>query len=253
MKLNIPERAFARLKELNIKLFADGANLKQILALNELSIIEGFTTNPTLMRQSNIAHYETFCREVLAHITNKPICFEVISDNLLEMKQQAQTIASWGNNIFVKLPASTTLGESSATIAHELSHLGIKLNITAVMTLEQVQQFQLALCPETPAMISVFAGRIADTGRDPIPLMETIKHTLNDSPQIELLWASPRELLNVFQADACQCDIITLSDGLLAKLQLINKPLDEFSQETVAMFYRDACSAEYSICTLTHA
>jgi transaldolase len=239
----------ADLKGLRTKIFADGAELDGMLRMYANPLIKGFTTNPTLMRKANIADYETFAREVLARIPDRPISFEVFADDPVTMLSQAKAIASWGANVNVKIPVTNSSGAFMGSVISELSHSGIAVNVTALMTLDQVRRVTACLAPETPAIVSVFAGRVADTGRDPVPLMAEAVRILRDRPKAELIWASPRELLNIFQADAIGCHIITVTNDVLAKLSLVGKDLDAYSLETVAMFYKDARAAGYSIAT----
>lgn len=233
--------------DLRIKIFADGADLPSMVGLARLPHIKGLTTNPTLMRQAGIADYKAFASDVLAAIPDKPISFEVFADEPVEMLRQARLIASWGENVYVKMPVTTTDGASTEALVRQLSMDGVKLNVTALMTPQQVSTVAAALEPGVPAIISVFAGRVADTGRDPVPLMTECVGLLADLEEIELIWASPRELLNIFQADAIGCDIITVTPDLLKKLDLVGKDLDEFSLETVQMFYRDATMAGFQL------
>lgn len=232
---------------LKVKVFADGADFDDICSLNKLPQVKGFTTNPTLMRQAGVTDYEQFARQVLKVVTDKPVSFEVFADDLPTMEQQARVIASWGSNVNVKIPVTNTRGEFTGPIIERLSADGVPLNVTAVFSSRQVAAVADALCVDTPAIVSVFAGRIADSGRDPIPHMRAAKQLLQDLPQADLLWASPREVLNVFQADEVGCDIITVTRGLLQKLELYQKDLEEFSLETVGMFYDDALAAAYEI------
>ena len=232
---------------LRVKIFADGANLEHMLDLAAQPHITGLTTNPTLMRQAQISDYRAFAHDVLARITDKPISFEVFADDLPEIARQAREIAAWADNVYVKIPVSTTDGTPCDPVVRELSAEGIKLNVTALMTTAQVKDIRDALAPGVPSIISVFAGRIADTGRDPVPLMAECVEILRERPEIELIWASPRELLNVFQADAIGCHIITVTPDVLKKLSLVGKDLDEYSVETVQMFRRDAVAAGYTI------
>lgn len=235
------------LDQLKVKIFADGADLDGILKLYGHPYIKGFTTNPTLMRQSGISDYERFSRQVLEHITDRPISFEVFSDEFDEMERQARKIASWGNNVYVKIPVTNTRRESSVELVRCLAGEGIQLNVTALMTLEQVRVISKALGSHAPSYISVFAGRIADTGRDPMPLMKEAVEIMAPHSTQELLWASPRELLNIFHADQVGCHIITVTHDLLKKLSLVDKDLDEFSLDTVKMFYEDAQKAGYRL------
>ncbi len=230
------------LERLRIKIFADGADLATMLELSANPLIKGFTTNPTMMRAAGVTDYEAFAQAVLEKIRDRPISFEVFSDESDEMERQARTIASWGSNVYVKIPVSNTKGESTQKLVQRLAGEGIKLNVTALMTLPQVARVREALTG-APAYISVFAGRIADTGVDPVPIVSKAVAMLADRPNIELIWASPRELLNIFHADAAGCHIITATPDLLRKLPLVGKSLDEFSLDTVKMFYRDAAAA----------
>lgn len=236
-----------RAKDLKIKVFADGADMQGILDMYANPDIQGFTTNPTLMRQAGVEDYEAFARELLGKITDKPVSLEVFADEFDEMERQALKIASWGDNVNVKIPITNTKGEKSAPLIKKLSAQGVVVNVTAMMTLQQVQDVADALDPNTGAIVSVFAGRIADTGIDPVPHMTEALNILKDRPKAELLWASPRELLNIFQADWMGCHIITVTNSLLAKLSLVGKDLDDYSRETVEMFYRDASSAGYTL------
>jgi transaldolase len=233
--------------DLRIKIFADGADLPSMVALAQRPFIQGLTTNPTLMRQAGIGDYKAFAADVLAAIDDKPISFEVFADDPAEIVRQARLIASWAENVYVKVPVTTTDGTPSTPMITELSAEGVKLNVTALMTTTQARSVASAIRPGVPAIISVFAGRIADTGRDPVPLMRECVDLLADHENIELIWASPRELLNIFQADAIGCDIITVTSDLLNKLDLVGKDLDAFSLETVQMFYRDATIAGYQL------
>ncbi len=234
-------------EQLNVKLFADGADKTQMLAMLKNPLIKGFTTNPTLMRQAGLSNYKEFALDVLVHIKNLPVSFEVFADELDEMEAQAHEIASWANNVYVKIPVTNTLGVSTAPLIKKLAKMGVKLNITAILTLEQVKIVAESLSAHVPAVVSVFAGRIADTGRDPIPFMEQALKLLNDLPQAELLWASPRELLNIIQAHECGCHIITATPAILNKMFLFGKDLAEYSLETVKMFYNDAQASGFDI------
>ena len=227
-------------RPLRIKVFADGADLEGMLALAQDPLISGFTTNPTLMRRSGVTDYETFAKEVLAAVTEHPISFEVVADDFEEMRRQARLIASWGANVFVKVPVTNTTGESSADLVRELSLEGLKLNVTAILSLRQVWTVAKALTESPGAVVSVFAGRIADTGRDPVPLMIAALEILTDVPQAELLWASPREILNVVQADGIGCHIVTVTHDLLKKIGGLGRNLEDVSRDTVAMFHDDA-------------
>jgi transaldolase len=228
-----------------VKIFADGANLQGLLELADQPHIAGFTTNPTLMRQSGVSDYEGFARKVLEHITDRPISFEVFADDHREMVRQAHLIASWGGNVYVKIPVTDTRGQSTAGVVRELATSGVHLNVTALMTLGQVEAVTSTLAGGPGAVISVFAGRVADTGRDPVPLMRAALETMAPHPELELLWASPREILNVCQADDLGVHIITVTHDLLKKLALLGRDLDAFSLETVRMFHTDATTAGY--------
>lgn len=236
-----------RLNDLKIKIFADGADMKGILEMATNPMIRGFTTNPTLMRKAGISDYEAFGREVLAKVPDRPVSLEVFADDFDEMERQAVRIASWGKNVNVKIPITNTKGESSAPLIERLSKNGVVLNVTAMMTLDQVRTVADAVSPDVPVIVSVFAGRVADTGVDPVPHMTEARKILEAKPKAELLWASPRELLNIFQADAMGCHIITVTNDVLAKLSLVGKDLVSYSRETVEMFYKDARAAGYSI------
>jgi transaldolase len=235
------------LSNLKIKIFADGANVGEMCALYKNPLIQGFTTNPTLMRKAGIGDYGAFAQELVTAIPDRPISFEVFSDDFLEMERQAAKIASWGGNVYAKIPVTNTRGESAAQLICRLSQMGVKLNVTALLTLAQVQEVSKAMrnCPS--GYISVFAGRIADTGRDPVPIMNEAVKIIAGSENLELIWASPRELLNVFQADAIGCHVITATADILKKLSLIGKDLDEYSLETVKMFRDDAVHAGFAL------
>jgi transaldolase len=233
--------------QLKVKIFADGADVKGMVEMYGKPYIKGFTTNPTLMRKAGITDYRGFAKEVVAKIPDRPISFEVFSDDFAEMERQAKEIAGWGKNINVKIPITNTKSEPSYGLVKRLSHAGIQLNVTALFTLEQVRDTVAALDPKTPAFISVFAGRIADTGRDPMPLMAAAHAMVHTLPHAELIWASPRELLNVFHAEAVGCDIITVTNDVLAKLTNVGKDLAQFSLETVQMFHRDAAAAGFEL------
>lgn len=237
-----------RVGGLKTKIFGDGADLDAILQLYKNPLIKGFTTNPTLMRSAGVTDYEAFARTVLDKVPDRPVSLEVFADEFDEMERQALAIASWGRNVNVKIPITNTRGESAAPLIERLSRRGVVVNVTAIMTLDQVRVVTEAIAKETPAIVSVFAGRVADTGVDPVPHMREAKKILSDSkPKAELLWASPRELLNIFQADEIGCDIITVTNDLIGKLKLVGKDLDAYSRETVQMFYRDAAAAGYEI------
>lgn len=232
---------------LNIKLFADGADLAGIKEMAANQKISGFTTNPSLMRKAGINDYKAFALDVLQIVPDRPVSFEVFADDFLSMEKQAMEIASWGKNVNVKIPVTNTKGEFSGSLIKKLSEAGVFLNVTAIMSVDQVKKVEEQLALQTPAIVSVFAGRIADTGRDPVPMMAECVSILKSKPKAELIWASPRELLNVFQADSVGCHIITATNDILKKLNLIGKDLDKYSLETVDMFYKDACAAGYKI------
>jgi len=232
---------------LRIKLFADGADLAMIKKEYAEPWIKGFTTNPTLMRKAGITDYKAFALEVLRVVPDRPVSFEVFADDFEEMEAQALEINSWGSNVNVKIPVTNTKRQFAGPLIQRLSKAGVQLNVTAVLTLDQVQDITDHLSSKTPAIISVFAGRIADTGIDPIPVMRQALTVMKARPKAELLWASPRELLNVVQADEIGCHIITVSNDILNKLWLIGKDHKDYSLETVQMFYRDALSAGYTI------
>ena len=232
---------------LKIKIFADGANIDEILALYKNPMIKGFTTNPTLMRKAGISDYTSFAKEVLSQIKDRPISFEVFADDFDNMERQAEIINSWADNVYVKIPITNTKSEPSLELIKKLSHVGVKLNITAILTKEQVKGVHDVLNPDVPSIVSVFAGRIADTSVDPVPFMKDCAEILSSNKNAELLWASPRELLNIFQADACGSHIITATPDVLKKLELVGKDLQEYSLDTVKMFYNDASSAGYTI------
>ncbi len=233
--------------DLKIRIFADGADKAGMLEMYRNPVIRGFTTNPTLMRKAGIRDYEAFARDILAAIPDRPISLEVLADEFAEMERQARVIASWAQNAYVKIPVTNTRGESAAALVHRLSHDGVKLNVTALLTLDQVRTMTDALVGGAPANVSVFAGRIADTGRDPVPMMAAAVEVLRAAPGTELIWASPRELLNVFQADAVGCHIITATNDILKKLSLVGKDLSQFSIETVEMFYSDALASGFTV------
>jgi transaldolase len=239
----------SNLNALKVKIFADGAHLAVIEEMAKNPLIKGFTTNPTLMRKANVNDYRTFALEVLKIVPSHPVSFEVFSDDFDEMERQAHEIASWGRNVFVKIPVTNTAGEFAGPLIEKLTHAGVQLNVTAVMTPRQVEAVALHLDNATKSYVSVFAGRIADTGRDPIPLMAECLKILTPLPLTELIWASPRELLNIFHADSIGCHVITVTHDILAKLHMVGKDLDDFSVETVQMFYNDAVKAAFSIQT----
>ena len=233
--------------ELKIKLFADGADREQILQASSNPLISGFTTNPTLMRSAGVNDYESFAHEILELIKGRPVSLGIIADELCEMERQAYQVASWAENVYVKIPVTNTRGQSTTDLVSRLAHSAVKVNVTAVFTLEQVQQAAIALEGGAPAVISVFAGRIADTGLDPVPIMASALELVSKYDNIELLWASPRELLNIFQANDVGCHIITATDNILAKLSIVGKDLCEYSLETVQMFHNDAARSGYQL------
>jgi transaldolase len=235
------------MSKLKIKIFADGADFDQMVQLAKNPQVKGFTTNPTLMRKAGISDYAEFAHKVLAAIPDRPISFEVFADDFAGMIAQGRQIASWGRNTNVKIPVTNTEGTFCGPVIKELADAGIVVNVTALMTPGQVKKVAACLNPKVTAIISVFAGRVADTGRDPIPLMKECLANLKSLPKAELLWASPRELLNIFQADEIGCHIITVTNDVIAKLALVGKDLDEYSLDTVKMFRKDAVGAGYSI------
>jgi transaldolase len=235
------------LKKFRIKLFADGADLQEMVQEYKKGIVQGFTTNPTLMKKAGVKNYKEFAQSALKEIPDLPISFEVFSDDFAEMEQEARKVARWGNNVYIKIPITNTKGESSIPLIKKLSHDGLKINVTAILTYDQVKGAVDALSSSTPAIISVFAGRIADTGVDPVPIMRQSSQLLSSKQNIELLWASSRELFNLFQAEACGCQIITITNDILKKLTLVGKSLDDLSLDTVKMFYNDAHSSGYTI------
>ena len=235
------------LKNLKVQVFADGADLDSMLALYRNPLIKGFTTNPTLMRKAGITDYPKFARAVLAAIPDRPISFEVFADEFNQMEEQAREIASWGGRVNVKIPITNTRGESSALLVRRLARAGVSLNVTALMTLKQVQEIVPCLESGPPSYVSVFAGRIADTGRDPVPMMAESVRILRNFSNIQLIWASPRELLNVFQADEIGCHVITVTPDVLNKLRLVGRDLNDYSLDTVKMFFTDAQSAGFRL------
>jgi len=237
----------ASLKGLKVKLFADGADLSVIAKMAANPLIKGFTTNPTLMRKAGVSDYRLFALDVLKVVTDRPVSFEVFSDDFAEMELQAREIASWGKNVFVKIPVTNTLGESAAPLIRRLSAAGVQINVTALMTAEQVAEVIDCLSDKTSNFVSVFAGRIADTGRDPMPIMRQVVELLRPYPKTELIWASPRELLNIFHAESVGCHVITATNDILTKLDLVGKDLNDFSLDTVHMFWQDAQKAGYTI------
>ncbi len=237
----------ARAATLQVKIFADGADLASILELAKNPLISGFTTNPTLMRKAGVKDYESFGRKLTRAIPDRPFSFEVLSDDFDEMEQQALRIAGWGENVYVKIPITNTRRQSSAPLVDRLSRQGVKVNVTAIMTLDQVDAVIPSLRHGAPACISIFAGRVADAGIDPLPILCSALVRMRNHPQIELIWASPRELFNIVQADNIGCHIITVTHDLLKKLSMLGRDLDDFSLDTVRMFYEDARTAGFSL------
>jgi transaldolase len=233
--------------DLRIKIFADGADIETIVKLAEDPLIAGFTTNPTLMRQAGVSDYEGFARKALEAVPDRPISFEVLADEEGEMERQALAITSWGPNVYVKIPVTNASGASTASLVRRLTAAGVKVNVTALMTPRQVETVVEALTGTQGAVVSVFAGRIADSGRDPVPIMEASLRLVEEAAGVELLWASPRELLNIVQADAIGCHIITVTHDLLKKLPSLGRDLDDFSLDTVRMFLGDAVEAGFSL------
>jgi len=234
-------------KAFKIKIFMDGADIEPMKAARKAGTVKGFTTNPTLMRKSGITDYAAFAKAAIAAIPDLPISFEVFSDDFAAMEAEARVIAGWGGDTFIKIPITNTRGESSVPLIRKLSAEGFSLNVTAIMTLAQVEAVAAAVSPASHTIVSVFAGRIADAGVDPVPVMRQCKAALAGLPKAELLWASPREVLNLVQADEIGCDIITITSDILAKVPTIGKDLDQFSLETVKMFYNDAKAAGFKL------
>jgi len=233
------------ISSLKVRIFADGADRAAMLEMAAKPYITGFTTNPTLMRKAGIADYRAFARDILRAIPDKPISLEVFSDDFAEMERQALEIADWGRNVYVKVPITNTLRQSSCDLIRRLARRNVKLNVTALMTLAQVRDVVQALSPEVPSYVSVFAGRVADSGRDPMPLMAAAVELLKMNPKAELIWASPRELLNIFHADSIGCHIITVTNDILNKIELVGKDLEDYSLDTVKMFRTDAIAAGF--------
>ena len=236
-----------KIGQLKVSIFADGADKAGMLDMYAKPHIHGLTTNPTLMRKAGISDYRAFAKDILTVMPDKPISFEVFSDDFSEMERQALEIASWGKNVYVKIPVTNTLREPADELVRKLSNAGVKLNVTALMTLSQVRDTVDALNPDTPSYISVFAGRIADTGRDPVALMAAAVEMMKLKPKSQLIWASPRELLNIFQADAIGCHVITVTNDILKKLELVDYDLSDYSLDTVKMFYADAVAAGFRL------
>lgn len=234
-------------KDLKIKIYADGADKAGILEMYKKPFVGGFTTNPTLMKKSGITDYESFAKDILSVVKDRSISFEVFSDDFAEMEKQALKINSWGENVFVKIPITNTKAQPAYELIEKLSARGVKLNVTAIFTIDQVKKTVQALAKAPDSIVSVFSGRVADTGRDPVPMMQESLRLMAGKPNIKLLWASPRELLNIFQADDIGCHIITVTNDIIKKLEMVGKDLEEFSLETVKMFYNDAVHAGYSL------
>jgi transaldolase len=232
---------------LKVQIFADGADKAAMLEMYAKPFVKGFTTNPTLMRKAGITDYEAFAKDILGVIPDRPISFEVFADDFAEMERQARRIATWGKHVSVKIPITNTKRESAIPLVRKLSHDGIALNVTAIFTLEQVQDVVDAVKGGAPCYVSVFAGRIADTGVDPVPAMAESVKRLKAAPNTELIWASPRELLNIFQADEIGCQVITVTNDIIKKLSLVGKDLGDYSLETVKMFYDDGKAAAYKL------
>jgi len=235
------------LSELKVKIFADGADKAGMLNLYRNPLIKGFTTNPTLMRKAGVTDYREFARDILRAIPDRPLSLEVFSDDFAEMERQALQIAELGNNVYVKIPVTNTRAQPSNELLRRLARMGVKLNVTAILTLEQVRDVAACLAAGPSCYVSLFAGRVADTGRDPVPMMAAAVELLRPYPNLELIWASPRELLNIFQADALGCHIITVTHDILQKLALVSKHLGDYSLETVKMFHDDAHKAGYKL------
>jgi transaldolase len=235
------------MKNLKIKIFADGADKAGMLEMHAKPFIKGLTTNPTLMKKAGVRDYAAFCKDILTSIKDKPISFEVFSDDFADMERQAMEIASWGDNVYVKIPVTNTKKEPCYALLKKLAARRVKLNVTAIMTLTQVRDVVSSLHPNVPSYVSVFAGRVADTGRDPVPMMAAAVELLKVAPAAELIWASPRELLNIFQADAIGCQVITVTNDILKKLSLVGYDLDAYSLDTVKMFYDDAVGAGFKL------
>jgi len=236
-----------KIEQLKVKIFADGADKAGMLEMYEKPFIKGLTTNPTLMKKAGITDYRAFCKDTLTSIKDKPLSFEVFSDDFSEMERQALEIASWGENVYVKIPITNTKQEACYDLVKRLAAKEVKLNVTALMTLDQVKNVVASLDPNIPSYVSVFAGRIADTGYDPVPMMAEAVNILKAVPASELIWASPRELLNIFQADDIGCHVITVTNDILKKLSLVGYDLDQYSLDTVKMFYKDAVDAGFKL------
>jgi transaldolase len=236
-----------KVEDLKVQIFADGADKVGMLDMYSKPYIKGLTTNPTLMKKAGVTDYRAFCKDILTQIKDKPLSFEVFSDDFADMERQAMEIASWGENVYVKIPVTNTRKETCYRLVERLVAQKIKINITAIMTLSQVRDTVASLNPSVPSYVSVFAGRVADTGRDPVPMMAAAVQLLKMTPAAELIWASPRELLNIFQADEIGCHVITVTNDILKKLSLVGKDLKDYSLETVEMFHSDATAAKFSL------
>ena len=236
-----------KIENLKVKIFADGADKAGMLEMYAKTYVKGLTTNPTLMKKVGITDYAAFCKDILKSIKDKSLSFEVFSDDFNEMERQAMEIASWGSNVYVKIPVTNTKQETCYALVRKLAQKKVKMNITAIMTLTQVRDVVAALDPHVPGFVSVFAGRIADTGIDPLPMMTAAVEMLKIAPSAELIWASPRELLNIFQADDIGCQVITVTNDILKKLSLVGYDLDNYSLDTVKMFYADAVAAGFKL------
>lgn len=236
-----------KVEQLKVKIFADGADKAGMLEMYEKPFVKGLTTNPTLMKKAGITDYRAFCKDILTSIKDKPLSFEVFSDDFSEMERQALEIASWGENVYVKIPVTNTKQEACYELVKRLAAKKVKLNVTALMTLDQVSDVVASLDPNVPSYVSVFAGRVADTGYDPLPMMAKAVDILKAAPASELIWASPRELLNIFQADDIGCHVITVTNDILKKLSLVGYDLDQYSLDTVKMFYKDAVDAGFKL------
>ncbi|MBU3556849.1 transaldolase [Polynucleobacter sp. Ross1-W9] len=236
-----------KVEDLKVKIFADGADKAGMLEMYAKPFIKGLTTNPTLIKKAGITDYRAFCKDILTNINDKPLSFEVFSDDLAEMERQALEIASWGDNVYVKIPVTNTKQQTCYDLVKRLAAQKVKLNVTALMTLDQVKNVVASLDPNVPSYVSVFAGRVADTGFDPVPMMAESVKILKAAPASELIWASPRELLNIFQADDVGCHVITVTNDILKKLSLVGYDLDEYSLDTVKMFYKDAVDAGFKL------
>jgi transaldolase len=236
-----------KIDDLKVKIFADGAQKNEMLDMYHRNHIKGLTTNPTLMNKAGIKDYRAFCKDILSVIKDKPLSFEVFSDDFVDMERQALEIASWGDNVYVKIPITNTKSESCCSLVERLTARQVKVNVTAIMTLQQVSEVTQVLNPSIASYISIFAGRIADTGRDPLPIMQSALSIMKANPFSELIWASPRELLNVFQADDIGCHVITVTGDILKKLSLIGYNLEDYSLDTVKMFYNDSVVAGFRL------